>query len=102
MQAQRPVAFVTGEVLQQAMEEMRRIAATRKPHGTIPKRVTRPHLTRALRGEIKAMFKQGYEVEDVTALLGQHGIEIDTATFRRYWRQTKRNRRVSESAGADR
>jgi len=52
---------------------------------------------RALRGEIAAMFKQGYELEDVTTVLVDHGIEIDPRAFREYWRGVRR--RTNRKAG---
>ncbi len=95
MQARRQITFVTREVLQRAMTDMQRVSETRKPHATIPQRITRPRLIKILSRQIRTMFKQGYDVEDVVALLGQHGIEIDTQAFRRYWGQAKRGSKRS-------
>ena len=91
---------ITREILQETMADMRRLAETRKPNGALPRAVTRPQLIRTLRGEIAAIFKQGYDIEDVIELLGQHGIQIDFETFRRYWRRSKRARSNREPSEA--
>jgi len=88
------MTFVTRDVLQQARADLRRLAETRKPQAVIPEKVTRPHMIRALRGEIRAAFKRGYEIEDIITLLGQHGIAMDAETFRRCWRQARSARQT--------
>ncbi len=96
-EGQRHIPRVTRDAVQKAQADMQRLAETRNPNGSMPQRITRPSVVRVLRSEIAAMFKQGYELEDVTAVLAQHGIEIDSRAFREYWRSTRRksNRKVT-------
>lgn len=86
----RRIPYVTREVVQQAKAALQRIAETRNPNAAIPQRISRPSVVRALRGEIATMFKQGYELEDVTAVLIDHGVDIDPQAFREYWRAVRR------------
>lgn len=89
MDADGRTRTITRDVVQKITVDMRRLAETRKTDDGIPRLVTRPQVVRALRREIGAVLKQGYDIEDIIALLGQHGIEIDPVTFRRYWRRAK-------------
>lgn len=98
MQSRRQLRFVSRESLQKAREELGKLAETRNPNATIPQKVTRPRAIRALRREIAATFKKGYEVEDVLAALSQQGIEIDPVSFREYWRQANKKRTSSGDA----
>lgn len=89
MREKQHMTFVTRDVLQQAKADLQHMAETRKPQATIPEKLTRPHLIRALRAEIRAAFKRGYGAEDIVELLGQNGIAMDAETFRRCWRQAR-------------
>ncbi len=80
---------ISREALQQAAGRLRRLAEEKKVEPTIPDKMTRPQLVKALRGEIAAAFKQGYVVEDIVILLNEQGINIEATTFRRYWRRAK-------------
>jgi len=48
---------------------MEKMAETRNPNAAIPKKITPPRLIRALRPEITAILKQGYDVDDIVAAL---------------------------------
>jgi hypothetical protein len=93
----RSLAFVTREVLQTVRCELQKLAETRNANAAIPLKVTRPRAIRALRSEIAAVFKQGYEIADVLTVLNRHGIDIPTDAFREYWRQVKRRRAGSRN-----
>jgi len=97
MREKQRMTFVTRDVLQRAKADLEHMAEARKPPGKIPEKVTRPHLIRALRGEIRALLKRGYSAEDVIALLGQLGIQMDAETFRRCWRQARSARQTFRS-----
>jgi hypothetical protein len=94
MRERQQMTFITRDVLQQARAGLQHLAQTRKAQATIPEKLTRPHLIRALRGEIRAAFKRGYEIQDILALLGQHGVAMDAETFRRCWRQARNARQA--------
>ncbi len=83
---------ISREVLQQAAGDLRRLAEKRKPKETIPPILTHPQVIKVLRPEIAAVFKQGYEVADIIALLSQQGINIEATTFRTYWRRAQQVR----------
>jgi len=101
--AGRQVLFVTRESLQNVREGLAKLGESRNPNADIPQKVSRPQVIRALRREIAAVFRMDYEVEDLLAVLRQHGIDMDSRTFREYWRQAQRKRSavdVPDQSGA--
>jgi len=65
----RQRTIITLDVLQQTRVKMEKMAETRNPNAAIPKKITPPRLIRALRPEITAILKQGYDVDDIVAAL---------------------------------
>jgi|GEM_PF-6926100 len=90
MAPHRQIVFVTRETLQTVKAHLLKKAETKNPNAALPQKLSRPHIIRALRAEIARMFRQGYAVEDVIAVLADNGIPMDPRTFREYWRVTKR------------
>lgn len=96
--AGRQVVYLSRDSLAKVREGLVRLAETRNPNASVPPKVTRPQLVRILRREIAAALRMEYEVEDVLALLSQHGIELDARTFREYWRQLRKKKGVGNAA----
>ncbi len=90
MDSHRQIIFLTRETLQTAKADLLKKAETKNPNAALPEKLSRPHIIRALRAEIAAMFRQGYVVEDIIGVLADNGIPMDPRTFREYWRVTKR------------
>jgi hypothetical protein len=97
MSGRREVTYVTREMIHKLRESLTRVAETRNPNAALPQKVSRPRAIRALRKEITAVFRRGYEVEDLLASFKEQGLEIDAASFREYWRQTRKKKNGSES-----
>jgi hypothetical protein len=94
-EGKRRIDYVTREEFESAHDRVKQLAQVRKSNGTIPKKITRPRVIREMRGDIAAALKKGHEIEDIVAAICLDGIDIDVATFREYWRQAKRKRRVT-------
>ena len=94
-EGKRRIDFGTREVFQSAHDRVKQLAQVRKSNGTIPKKLTRPRVIREMRADIAAALKKGHEIEDIVAAICLDGIDIDVGTFREYWRQAKRKRRVT-------
>jgi hypothetical protein len=88
----RQLAFVSREALEKAREGLQRLAESRNPNAAVPKRMTRPHAVRALRREIAAAIRKGYEVDDVLAVFKEQGIAVEAKSFREYWRQARKKK----------
>jgi len=88
----RQRTIITRDVLQQTRVQLQQMAKTRNPNAAIPKKITPPGVIRALRPEITAILKQGYDVDDIVAVLGEQGILLNVRTFREYWRALRRRR----------
>lgn len=84
--------IITRDLFQQTRVQLQQMAETRNPNAAIPKKITPPGLIRALRPEITAILKQGYDVDDIVAVLSNQGILLNARTFREYWRAVKRKR----------
>lgn len=94
----RQLAFVSREALQKTREGLQKLAESRNPNAAVPKRMTRPHAIRALRREIAAAIRKGYEVDDLLAVFKEQGIEIDAESFREYWRQARKKKSNSSES----
>jgi hypothetical protein len=94
-EGKRRIDYVTREAFESALDRVKQLTQVRKSSGTIPKRITRPRVIREMRGEISAALKKGHEIEDIVAAICLDGIDIDVGTFREYWRQAKRKRKVT-------
>lgn len=85
-------SIITRDLFQQTRVQLQRMAQTRNPNAAVPKKITPPGLIRTLRREIAAILKQGYDVDDIVAVLGEQGIVLNARTFMEYWRATRRKR----------
>jgi hypothetical protein len=94
-EGKRRIEFVTREAFDSAHDRVKQLAQVRKSNGTIPKKISRPRVIREMRSDIAAALKKGHDIEDIVAAICLDGIDIDVGTFREYWRQAKRKRRVT-------
>jgi hypothetical protein len=90
--------YLSRDSLEKVREGLMRLAETRNPNAAVPPKVTRPQLVRILRRESATALRMEYEVEDVLGLFSQHGVELDSRTFREYWRQLRKKKGAGDSA----
>lgn len=92
MDAHRQPGRIDRDAVQKVREDLTKLAESRNPNASVPPRVSRPQLIRALRREIAAAFRMEYDVQDIIDVLAQQGVDIDRRTFREYWRQVQRRK----------
>lgn len=100
MSTRRQVQVFTRETIQKLRERLTSLAKSRNPNATLPQKITRPQAIKVLRKEIRAVFERDYEVDDLLEIFKEQGLEIDAASFREYWRQTKQKKTSAETQGS--
>ena len=81
---------ITLEAIEQLREKLK-AAPTVSPE---KRQVTKQEAIAAIRGEIEAMQKRGYTLDDIAQMIAHNGIEITTPTLKSYLQRAKSSKKT--------